>query len=595
MAVLGSAVWRMANLPAERITPIQVRVNGANLALADSTMFGSYALVEVIDDEFVARHFPSDREGNAYRCANDVADLGFKGLDPNAYRAGYEKQTNTAANDYSDLIQLTYVLNNTPSDKLVEEVRKVIHLEQWLRFLAVDALCGNREGGLTTPRGDDYAMYRGVNDPRFWLIPHDLDTLFGQGDNAPDINRDVHVYAGLDGLHELLTHPDVLALYHAQFVDLIDTVFSPERFDPLVDHVLGEWVPEDTRTRIKQFVVQRNAAVLAQIPQQLTVNSPLPVVNGYPYTTAKTYTLSGRADATRTRSILVNGVPASWSASSGTWQSGGGLRLAESLVPAGSQWKFLDDGSDQGTAWRLPDFDDSAWRNGAAELGYGDGDEATLVNSGPASNRYITTYFRKSFLVSRASQYLSLRLRLLRDDGAVVYLNGVEICRSGMPEGPIGYLTLATANVAGIDESMYVEYDVPVGLLLEGSNTLAVEVHQVSASSVDLSFNLSLEGSRLNVVDASLTPGINRIWIEAFEGGNGADDKVEETWIDLWYDNGSLSEISGTLESDTVLRASLGPWHVIDSLTVPAGITLQIEPGTTLFFHPNASLIVHGR
>jgi len=595
VAVLGSAVWRMANLPAERITPIQVRVNGANLALADSTMFGSYALVEVIDDEFVARHFPSDREGNAYRCANDVADLGFKGLDPNAYRAGYEKQTNTAANDYSDLIQLTYVLNNTPSDKLVEEVRKVIHLEQWLRFLAVDALCGNREGGLTTPRGDDYAMYRGVNDPRFWLIPHDLDTLFGQGDNAPDINRDVHVYAGLDGLHELLTHPDVLALYHAQFVDLIDTVFSPERFDPLVDHVLGEWVPEDTRTRIKQFVVQRNAAVLAQIPQQLTVNSPLPVVNGYPYTTAKTYTLSGRADATRTRSILVNGVPASWSASSGTWQSGGGLRLAESLVPAGSQWKFLDDGSDQGTAWRLPDFDDSAWRNGAAELGYGDGDEATLVNSGPASNRYITTYFRKSFLVSRASQYLSLRLRLLRDDGAVVYLNGVEICRSGMPEGPIGYLTLATANVAGIDESMYVEYDVPVGLLLEGSNTLAVEVHQVSASSVDLSFNLSLEGSRLNVVDASLTPGINRIWIEAFEGGNGADDKVEETWIDLWYDNGSLSEISGTLESDTVLRASLGPWHVIDSLTVPAGITLQIEPGTTLFFHPNASLIVHGR
>jgi hypothetical protein len=595
VAVLGSAVWRMANLPAERITPIQVRVNGRNPALADSTMFGSYALVEVIDDEFAARHFPSDREGNAYRCANDVADLGFDGSDPNAYRAGYEKQTNAAANDYNDLIHLTYVLNNTPPERLVEEVRKVIHLEQWLRFLAVDALCGNREGGLTTPRGDDYAMYSGVTDKRFWLIPHDLDTVFGQGDNSPDIHRNVHVYAGLDGLRELLTHPDVLPLYHAQLLDLIDTVFSPQRFGPLVDHVLGGWVPEDTRTRIKQFVVQRNAAVLSQIPQQLTINSSLPIVNGYPYTTAKTYTLSGRAHAARTRSVLVNGVPASWSAEAGTYQSGRGFRLAESLVPAGSQWKFLDDGSDQGAAWRVPGFDDSAWRNGPAELGYGDNDEATVVNGGPAADRYVTTYFRKSFEVGDVSRYLSLRLRLLRDDGAVVYLNGIEICRSGMPEGPIGYTTLATANVAGLDESTYVEYEAPAALLLEGDNTLAVEIHQASVTSADLSFNLALDGSRLNVVDASLLPGINRIWVEAFDGGNGTGGKVEEAWIDLWYDDGDVSEISGTLESDTVLRAALGPWHVTSELTVPAGVTLQIEPGATLFFLPDASLVVRGR
>ena len=245
MAVLGSAVWRMANLPAERITPIQVRVNGKNLALADSTMFGSYAMVEVMDDEFAARQFPSDPEGNAYRCTNDRADLGYEGGDWHNYLSAYEKQTNQAAQDYNDIIRLTYILNNTPPDKLVAEARKVIHLDQWLRFIAVDALCGNREGGLTTPRGDDFALYSGVQDPRFWLVPHDLDTVFGQGDNSADINRDVHVYAGLDGLHELLTHPDVLPLYHAQLFELIDTVFSPAQFDPLVDHVLGGYVPED--------------------------------------------------------------------------------------------------------------------------------------------------------------------------------------------------------------------------------------------------------------------------------------------------------------------------------------------------------------
>ena len=232
-------------------------------------MFGSYASVEVLDNEFSARHFPSDPDGNVYRCMNDTADLAYRGTNPANYRTPYEKQTNVAANDYNDVIRLTYVLNNTPFENLVEEVRKVTRLDQWLRFLAVDALCGNREGGLTTPRGDDYAMYRGVQDPRFWLLAHDLDTLFGQGDTGQDINRDIHVYAGLDGLHELLTHPDVLPLYHAQFIDLINTVFSPQQFDPLVDQVLGGSVPEQTRTRIKQFVAQRNAAVLARFPSSI--------------------------------------------------------------------------------------------------------------------------------------------------------------------------------------------------------------------------------------------------------------------------------------------------------------------------------------
>ena len=595
VAVLGSAVWRMANLPAERITPIQIRVNGQNLALSDSTMFGSYALVEVIDDEFAARHFPSDREGNAYRCGNDVADLGYGGTDPNAYLAGYEKQTNVAAGDYSDLIHLTYVLNNTPPDRLVEEARKVIHLDQWLRYLAVDSLCGNREGGLTTPRGDDYAMYRGVLDTRFWLIPHDLDTVFGQGDNAPDLNRDIHVYAGLDGLHELLTHPDVLPLFHAQFLDLINTVFSPERFDPLVDQILGDYVPEQTRTRIKQFVAQRSAIVLAQIPQHLTVNSTLQVTNGYPHTTAESYALSGQANAATTRSVLINGVPASWSPQQGTWQSGAGIRLGQSLVASGSSWKYLDDGSDPGTAWRAPGFDDSAWPSGMAQLGYGDDDEATTVNRGPADDPYITTYFRRTFAVLNASQYLALRLQLLRDDGAVVYLNGIEVCRSNMSAGPIEYTTLAAANVSGSEEDTFTDYDLPAGLLVEGDNTLAAEVHQVSTSSSDISFDLALQASKLGALDDRLVPGINRILIEAFDSLNGAGNKLEEAHIDLWYDDGSVSEIAGVLGPGTVLRAAQGPWLVTGTLTVPVGTTVEIEPGTTLLFHPDTSLIVNGR
>src|SRR5262245_2284182 len=121
---------------------------------------------------------------------------------------------------------------------------------------------------------------------------------------------------------------------------------------------------------------------------------------------------------------------------------------ADTLVPTGSVWKYLDNGSNQGTAWRATSFNDSAWASGAGQLGYGDGDEATAVSYGPSStNKYITTYFRKSFNVANPSTYASLTLAVLRDDGAVVYLNGKEVFRRKMTYGTISYTTFDTAII----------------------------------------------------------------------------------------------------------------------------------------------------
>ena len=108
--------------------------------------------------------------------------------------------------------------------------------------------------------------------------------------------------------------------------------------------------------------------------------------------------------------------------------------LQTGLLPAGSVWKYLDNGSDQSTAWRATNFDDNAWRSGPAQLGYGDGDEATTVGYGPDSNnKYITTYFRRRFDVADRSSFTNLLLRLQRDDGAVVYLNGLEVFAATCP------------------------------------------------------------------------------------------------------------------------------------------------------------------
>jgi len=165
------------------------------------------------------------------------------------------------------------------------------------------------------------------------------------------------------------------------------------------------------------------------------------------------------------------------------------------LIAPGSAWRYLDDGSDQGTAWRERGFDDSAWAAGSAELGYGDGDEATVVGFGPdAEDKYITTYFRRAVgaLISGGQPAVVLRLKC--DDGAVVHLGGTEVLRANMPEGPITHLTRAQSEVSGDAEAAWVETFIdpalfPVG---RGHTVVAVEVHQYAGTDPDISFDLEL-------------------------------------------------------------------------------------------------------
>ena len=173
-------------------------------------------------------------------------------------------------------------------------------------------------------------------------------------------------------------------------------------------------------------------------------------------------------------------------------------------INTGSTWKYLDNGSNQGTAWTGVAFDDLAWASGPAELGYGDTaegrPETTLVNCGPnaptcTSDNYITTYFRKTFNVPDKSIYSGLNLSLLRDDGAVVYLNGAEIWRTNMPVGSVTYSTPASAAISGTGETTFVNpASALANTLVNGTNVLAVEIHQSAVTSTDISFDLSLSG-----------------------------------------------------------------------------------------------------
>jgi len=175
---------------------------------------------------------------------------------------------------------------------------------------------------------------------------------------------------------------------------------------------------------------------------------------------------------------------------------------AEVLVARGSTWQYHDDGSNLGTAWREIDYDDSGWASGPAEFGFGDDDEATKLQSG-----HITYYFRHHFTIDTLEKYKNpLYMDLLVDDGAVIYLNGVKLSRSNMPSDSITATTLAKMDITGSNEYQFFGRLYSVDGLLAGENVVAVEVHQSSGDSDDLSFDLGLEATPNEVTDISVSP-----------------------------------------------------------------------------------------
>ncbi|MCX6865712.1 MAG: Ig-like domain-containing protein [Verrucomicrobia bacterium] len=167
--------------------------------------------------------------------------------------------------------------------------------------------------------------------------------------------------------------------------------------------------------------------------------------------------------------------------------------ITSTLIAKGATWKFRDNGTDQGTAWKETGFDDSAWPAGPAPLGYGDSHIVTTVYSPAAPNRYITTYFRRTFNVSGAAAIQALNMNILRDDGVIVYINGTEVARQNMPAGAFDYLTWSSDIVSGADETTYFPSSAaPMPILVDGDNTIAVELHQRDGTSSDLGLDMEL-------------------------------------------------------------------------------------------------------
>lgn len=171
-------------------------------------------------------------------------------------------------------------------------------------------------------------------------------------------------------------------------------------------------------------------------------------------------------------------------------------------VALGSTWNWVMDRVDRGTAWKDVGYDDADWNTGPARIGYKIGGESTVIDwaslpTTPSGGKPITAYYRRTFqFTEQASRYATLTIDLVRDDGAAVYLNGVELVRDNLPAGPLTTLTNASATVGTISGARTpVTFQVPASALVDGTNTIAVEVHQNHAWGGDMSFDLALRAT----------------------------------------------------------------------------------------------------
>lgn len=162
----------------------------------------------------------------------------------------------------------------------------------------------------------------------------------------------------------------------------------------------------------------------------------------------------------------------------------------ETAVYENDTWKYrVNTTAPPDTNWRNNSFNDASWTSGIGGIGLGDGDDGTTVAT------CISVYTRRTFTIADTSKIFESVLNVDYDDGFVAYLNGVEIAR--VNTGSVGvrpsWNDLAQvsheANMyQGLSpDSFYLSKKVLRSLLRNGSNVLALEVHNNTSTSTDLS------------------------------------------------------------------------------------------------------------
>jgi spore coat protein CotH len=590
--VLASDLFRRANIPCIQEWTVTLVFDGLPAGSA------LYSFKEVLDGDFLNRHFGGSSGGNLYKAESVEGsdppiegDLSYRGPAVNEeYRGAYTKESNNEEDDYSDLIELcrTFDPVETPVAVFSDRLGAIIDADEWARFFAVQSCLANVGNSIATDDGEGYFLYKVPADsPRYdagkWLIlPWDIEETFDGSDSRERLFR-----PDIPAIRRFLANPAFAPLYWANLRDLQGGAFSRAEMREQFYLIEGSF-PESRLDALDAYVASRDSFFEEEVHRSLTA-----------------------------------GIDA----------------LADYLVKLGDDWKYFKGESEPSggtTAWTSLGFPDGTWLEGPTAIGYGEPGLATVLDDMRGS--YVTVYARKVFQVV-ASPFLlgKVILKIDYDDGFVAYLNGNEVARRNAPGDAGSFVPFdALALDARETGSVYEEIDLSPGDLRMGGNVLAIQVFNRDIDSSDLSlFPMLLTRKQAgagcgNVLYAfsdkidlaghadagrtwrvevnggpalyspspsaewtasleDLPPGESRVQVRTFDHSGVAFDSLELTILRI-----TLANRGGALTADTVWSASAGPYLMSRDVIVPSNVKLTIEKGTTVIMQGGLAIIVHG-
>ena len=411
-------------------------------------------------------------------------------MDAFEYSNGYFQMAGTkdAFNRWKTLAQ------NCSSQSTYEELKQLIDIDEITNFFAAisyigcsDWICNN----------NNVKGYRALPDGRFRMTLHDQDWGWSNSNGVQILDS--------NGSNELLTiyrnMKQNSADFRRRFIDayciLYGSVFTKDRCLSICDSICRlvepalsweskePWTSYNEQKSAMAGITSRTARMNA-LRNSYSLGSGMNVkfhanapgaaflINGQPVPTAS---FDGILFAPVT---LEASAPAGYNFIG--WSKTGNSTVTE--IHKGDSWNYWDQGSLDGTDWKTGSV--SNWAQGPTPLGYGKSSIVTTISYGSdSSNKYPTYYFRKNLTIdSDPASISSLTLNFTADDGFVVYINGTEACRYLLPDGEITFETYATTYAPDNPDSGTIE--LPVNLLREGQNIIAVEVHNNVPGSTDI-------------------------------------------------------------------------------------------------------------
>ncbi|GDX52146.1 hypothetical protein LBMAG27_11930 [Bacteroidota bacterium] len=236
------------------------RCTYANVYL-NNQLWGLYDLVEEVNSTFLKDRF-SNKDGNLFK-GDPHGDLKYFGSNLNAYYPNYELHSNQTINDWSDLLNLITVLNNSPSASLESLLGNVLDLNSWYNLWACNILFANLDSYQGS--GHNYFIYHNTTTNKFDWIAWDVNEAFGnfqQGLSLQQIKNLSPDYLpspiGNRPLEEkLLAITSMKASYYDAIYQMLSTGFDTATLYPLIDSLV-DWIRPSVYADPNKFFTNAN-------------------------------------------------------------------------------------------------------------------------------------------------------------------------------------------------------------------------------------------------------------------------------------------------------------------------------------------------